>query len=82
MEIEHFSEYEHELSDQGLEKGLAPAGCEADQEIATREPCPECGGVVEFMPYSRYRGRNDWGSESWTYRAFVVCRKCDIATEF
>lgn len=55
---------------EGYEQGW---GSEIDFNIATKTPCPECGGQCHF-----YAMNNDRGS----YRAFQVCTQCDNAVEF
>ena len=63
-----------ELLESGELDGYENAvGNDIDWDVATRTPCPNCGGRCEYVAM-----RNDNGS----YRAFAVCQKCQAAHEF
>lgn len=52
--------------------GYAPWQNTTDREIAEEQCCPDCGEQM------RYEG---WSLEE-SYRAFAVCKPCNVAIEF
>lgn len=65
------SEYQNAL-DAGYWEGAPRSAEKIDKPIAERDPCPECGGSMEYKPVMKKD----------SYRAFVLCRICGYETEF
>jgi hypothetical protein len=55
-----------------FENGYRPCVVHEDVDVATREPCPDCGSPCK---YEGYRTKE-------SYRAFSVCKACGAAIEF
>lgn len=82
MDIVDFSKHERELQFMGMQQRAPSPGCEIDREIVEKERCGGCGGALQFVPYSAYLGKSEWGTPRHEYHAYGVCRACDMAFEF
>ena len=65
------SEYQ-EAIEEGYSKGCPPSAFAIDSEIAEKDPCPECGGKMQFKPVMMPD----------SYRAFSICEDCQYEFEF
>ncbi len=87
--IEPFSMVERDLLDRGYEPGMPDPECERDRDTAESARCIRCGAPLSFAPFTEWEPEErhiHYGvvgvrSNVAVYRAFAVCRKCDMAAE-
>ena len=72
--IRHYSQLEARLIAEGYDPRppANPGAAQIDVDVAGGIRCPQCRGPTEYVPLALPK----------SYRAFAVCRACDVAHEF